>query len=314
MPRYKLTIAYEGTEFCGWQKQEPYAPAPAIPGGMTAVHAGTDAYATAVELPVRPEEDRPRVALRTVQHVVETAVRRIVRERVELVGASRTDSGVHAKGQTAAFTCSGEDAPRSEGRGWPESRGTDRLLRALNGSLPPDVQVTRVELADPAFDPVRDCTSKAYSYTLHVCRPPPEGHGLRPLWDRRLVHQVWEPLDVEAMNAAAQVLVGEHDFAAFAALNHGRLTTVRTVLSCGVSALGEREHGDRIRIDVSGTGFLYNMVRIIGGTLVEVGRRRMTVEQVRAALASLDRRNAGPTLPPTGLCLEWIRYDGRAAD
>ena len=276
---------------------------------MPAVHVGTQAYEAAEALPLRPDETRTRVALRTVQHVVEQVTRRIVRERIQLIGASRTDSGVHAKGQVAAFTCSGEDVPRSEGRGWPESRGTDRLLRALNGSLPDDVQIVSAEAVGPDFDPIRDCTSKAYSYTLHVCRPPPIGRSLRPLWDRRLVHQVWEMLDVQAMNEAAQHLVGEHDFVAFAAADHGRQTTVRTVLSCRVTHLGEAEFGDRIRIDVSGTGFLYNMVRIIGGTLVEVGRKRMTPAQVRAALESLDRRNAGPTLPPTGLCLEWIKYD-----
>jgi len=321
LPRYKLTIAYEGTEFCGWQKQEPFAPVAAeprppdqvAPPPLFAVHPGTQVFEAAEALPLRADEDRARLALRTVQHVVEQAVRRVVRERVQLVGASRTDSGVHARGQVAAFTCSGDEAARAAGMGWPETRGTDRLLRALNGSLPQDVQVTKVEIADAAFNPIRDCTSKAYSYTLHVVRPPPRGDSLRALWDRRLVHQVWDELDVAAMNSAAQILVGEHDFAAFAAANHGRLTTVRKVLSCGVTPLGEQEHGERIRIDVSGTGFLYNMVRIIGGTLVAVGRGRMTDQQVSAALASHDRRNAGPTLPPTGLCLEWIRYDRAAA-
>lgn len=316
MPRYKLTIAYEGTDFCGWQKQEPFAPPPpaAKPADqvalapMFAVHRGTDAFEASEELPVRPDETKARIALRTVQHVVEQAVRKVVRERIELIGASRTDSGVHAKGQVAAFTCSGDEAAGT-GAGWPESRGTDRLLRAVNGSLPRDVQIVAAELTEPCFNPIRDCTSKAYSYTLHVCRPPPNGDSLRALWDRRLVHQVWDQLNVDAMNAAAQVLVGEHDFVSFAAANHGRLTTVRTVLSCGVSDLGEKERGGRVRIDITGTGFLYNMVRIIGGTLVEVGRGRMTLERVRAALESLDRRNAGPTLPPTGLCLEWIRYD-----
>ncbi len=364
MPRYKLTIAYDGTDFCGWQKQEPYAPAPDAPRPPDQValpdpvRAGTWAADTAQPLPPRDGEPRARVALRTVQHVVERAVREIVREPVVLMGASRTDAGVHARGQVAAFTCSGEDErarsaseglagesignqptpkPHFAGReleeasptagprglGWPASRGVERLMRAINGRLPDDVQVVAAELAPPDFNPIQGAVEKAYSYTLHVDPPPPRGNATRPIWDRRYVHQIWDDLDVPAMRAAARRIVGEHDFAAFAAAGHGRLTTVRTVFACEVSEYRDRAfasplHGRsgappvvparRVRIDVSGSGFLYNMVRIIAGTLVEVGRGRMTPDAVSSAIASKDRRNAGPTLPPTGLCLEWVRY------
>jgi tRNA pseudouridine38-40 synthase len=123
------------------------------------------------------------------------------------------------------------------------------------------------------------------------------------------VHQLFSTLDVDRMNQAAALLVGEHDFAGFAAAGHGRLTTIRTIFACGVTETpGECEGTRRVRIEVTGSGFLWNMVRIIGGTLVEVGRGRKTLDDVRAALASGDRRLAGPTLPPTGLCLEWIKY------
>ncbi len=292
MPRYKLTIAYDGTDFCGWQKQEPLAPPadsplPAVPAAMI---AGTlhDAEAGA-----------DRLQLRTVQHVVERAVVQIVRERVVLHGASRTDSGVHALGQVAAFTCSGDDegpeAPR--GSGWPLSRGTERLRRALNGRLPEDVLVTAVEAVHAEFNPIRDATSKAYSYTLHV------GHE-RPLWDRRFVHQVHDRLDLDAMRRAATLLIGTHDFAAFAAAGHGRQSTVRTIFGCDITPASP----DRLRIDVSGNGFLWNMVRIIAGTLVEVGRGRMAAESIPGIIASGRRDRAGPTLPPTGLRLEWIRH------
>ena len=292
MPRYKLTIAYDGTDFCGWQKQEPLAPPadsplPAIPAAMI---AGTLHDA---------EEGADRLQLRTVQHVVERAVVQIVRERVVLHGASRTDSGVHALGQVAAFTCSGDDhepdAPR--GCGWPLSRGTERLRRALNGRLPEDVVVTSVEAVHAEFNPIRDATSKAYSYTLHVGRE-------RPLWDRRFVHQVHDELDLEAMRRAASLLTGTHDFAAFAAAGHGRQSTVRTIFSCDVTPVSP----DRLRIDVSGNGFLWNMVRILAGTLVEIGRGRRTPESVPEIIASGRRERAGPTLPPTGLRLEWIRH------
>lgn len=299
VPRYKLTIAYDGTDFCGWQKQEPPAPT----DGSAHPHAEPGLEA--------PEG---RTALRTVQAVVERAIREIVREPIILVGSSRTDAGVHAKGQVGAFTCGdgpetpaelgcapeGPQQPASpSGRhgGWPLSRGVDRLLRAVNSRLPDDVLITSIEPAAPTFDPIQDTVAKAYSYTIHTGQD-------RPLWDRRYVFNLHMPLDATAMHEAARVFVGEHDFNAFAAAGHGRLTTVRTVLSCGVTTPGV----DRVRIDISGTGFLYNMVRIIAGTLVEVGKKKMSAGDVSAALASLDRRRAGPTLPPDGLCLEWVKY------
>jgi tRNA pseudouridine38-40 synthase len=269
-----------------------------------------------------------------VQDVVQRAVRETVREMIQVVGASRTDSGVHAKGQVIAFTCSGDDAAHGEGEGtmteqapaaasepppslnpplrgvgWPISRGTERLRRALNSRLPDDVQAISCEVAPPDFNPIRGATSKAYSYTLHVAPPPPLGEARRALWSRRYVHQLFSTLDVDRMNQAAALLVGEHDFAGFAAAGHGRLTTIRTIFACSVTETpGECEGTRRVCIEVIGSGFLWNMVRIIGGTLVEVGRGRKSLDDVRAALASGDRRLAGPTLPPTGLCLEWIKY------
>ena len=327
VPRYKLTIAYDGTDFCGWQKQEPLATNPDREGG--AINSGPPTHDTPNEAgaqapayepprltnpapfsPATPQIDssRPgRVALRTVQGVVERAVREVTREPIELIGASRTDSGVHAKGQVAAFTCEPrteeaiEAPPPAEPRhcGWPLSRGTDRLVAAINSRLPDDVVILAAAHADNNFDPIAHTASKGYSYTFHVS-------PLRPLWDRRAVHHVWNPagLDVEAMNAGAAHLIGEHDFAAFAAAGHGRLSTVRTIHTLTVS----RESPERVVLRISGSGFLWNMVRIVGGTLMEVGLGRRTPSDVLAALASRDRTKAGPTLPPEGLCLEWIQY------
>jgi len=324
VPRYKLTIAYDGTDFCGWQKQEP--------------PAGSDVPAAKVLSPIAP--DPARMTLRTAQEVVERAVREVVREPVNLLGASRTDAGVHARGQTAAFTCSGdmapiaadpdtastteasEPGPQPSRSGWPLARGTAPLISALNSRLPGDILITAAEPVAPTFDPISDCTSKGYSYTLHISLH-------RALFDRRYVQHLWTPLDVDRMNQAAARFVGEHDFAAFAAASHGRLTTVRTVFGCRVveeagvadrpvvaddlgaaAARGGRDFPPRrLRIDVSGSGFLYNMVRIIAGTLVEVGRGRMTPEDIGAAIESKDRRRAGPTMPAQGLCLEWVKYD-----
>lgn len=342
MPRYRLTIAYDGTDFCGWQKQEPLS-ADHEPLGSGVPGCTPAAYSS--ETPLIPTTRAGRVALRTVQGVVEQAVREVVREPVELIGASRTDSGVHARGQVAAFTCSplsdtpathaplpavaqdearrivaladGVHSPVTQrGAGWPLERGADRLMMAVNSRLPEDVQVVAVAPCAPTFDPIGDATSKGYSYTLHVGRE-------RPLWERRYVHHLAHAsINVEAMHEAAQTLVGEHDFAAFAAAGHGRLSTVRTVLACSVRVVNDAHEGAQagrhddieactprlVRIDISGNGFLWNMVRIVVGTLVQVGLGRRAPSDVARTLASRDRTQAGPTMGPEGLCLEWIRY------
>lgn len=251
MQRYKMTVAYDGTLFCGWQKQEP-------PGA------------------VEP--------LRTVQGVIEDALVRLLGQRINLVGASRTDSGVHARGQVAQF----DAATRIP---------LERLGQAINGRLPGDVEVRDVEVAPHAkFDCINDCKSKQYRYRLwHTHR--------RPLELRHAVYHCWTPLDVERMREAGRRLVGMHDFEGFAAAGHGRASTIRTVHDCRVD-VDEPE----VQIVVSGDGFLYNQVRIMAGTLVEVGRGRFGVERVDEVLGVRERRLAGPTLPPGGLWLEWVRY------
>ncbi len=312
VPRYKLTIAYDGTDFCGWQKQEPLLEHAQNTGSMKHVEETLSANT--------PD----RVALRTVQAVVEKAIREVVREEVILFGASRTDSGVHARGQIGAFTTTEDPERIAKGSGWPIERGLDSLLRAINGRLPRDVLITAAELVDQTFDPVGDCTSKAYSYTIHASRT-------RALWDRSYVHHVWEPLELGAMEQAAAMVVGEHDFAAFAAAGHGRVSTVRTIHSCTIRDITAQTYQDRFgvdtpvlgplsptlayptesrryRIDISGNGFLWNMVRIIAGTIADAGRGRRSLDDIARALSTGDRKRAGPTFPPMGLCLEWVRY------
>ncbi|MBX3385244.1 MAG: tRNA pseudouridine synthase A [Phycisphaeraceae bacterium] len=343
MPRYKLTIAYDGTDFCGWQKQFPHADA--VPGALTKFRAddppvvgfggvegepacaeGRDG-ALADDCATNEEDDRPRAELRTVQAVVERAVRLVVRQPVTVMGASRTDSGVHARGQVCAFsTAEGGNAlpeeggsDNGEGRtnferfggGWPAERGCDALVRALNARLPADVICRSAEVVADDFDPISGAKRKAYSYTIW-------NSTQRALWDRRNALHVWHALDVRRMNEAAQALVGEHDFAGFAAAGHGRLTTVRTVYSCAVRAervvsagqvaMSGEVAAQRIVIDVSGNGFLWNMVRIIAGTLMEAGKGKIGPERIAEALRTGDRNLAGPTAPAHGLCLEWIRY------
>jgi len=414
VPRYRLRIAYDGTDFHGWQKQVVALPAGGGPADMGSDSGGGK------QKPVLPGSPRYEVrdgkaVLRTVQDVVEQAVRRVVREPIMLLGASRTDAGVHATGQVAAFTCGGEeetkrrrdgetkwgrdgetqrrswededadngggeggwgggDVPQAQrdkgtkaqraeetqrrrdaethrerragegagGRGgWPIERGLGTLVAAINSRLPADVLVLGADVVPDGFDPIRDCVSKGYSYTIHAS-------PRRALWDRRYVFHYPRPLDVEAMRVAAGQFVGEHDFAAFAAAGHGRRSTIRTIFACTVGRLSEpsgvaqgqgfeddtggqavggtRQDGrnrggakvdeddgsasrsTRVRIEVSGDGFLYNMVRIIAGTLFDVGRGKTRPEDVPRIIEQADRRNAGATLPASGLRLEWVRY------
>jgi len=274
VPRYRLTIAYDGTDFCGWQRQH-------LPADIARDH-GHDAS--------DPNPDG-RIELRSVQSVVQTAIQEVVREPINLIGASRTDAGVHARSQTAAFTTTGA-------QGGPPD---ERMAEAINSRLPEDVLVRSAVRTTDDFDPITDCIAKGYSYMFHVERA-------RPIWDRRFVHHVREAMDAARMSEAARALVGRHDFAAFAAAGHGRESSVRTVLHCAVHAHSSTHDEPRITVTVAADGFLWNMVRIIAGTLMDVGRGRLSIDDVRAALESGDRRKAGPTVPPTGLCLEWGAY------
>ena len=254
MPRYKLTVAYDGTEFHGWQRQH------------------------------RPGEE----PLRTVQGVLEKTIVEVVREPITLTGASRTDAGVHARGQVGAFSCDSIIEPK-------------RLAAAVNSRLPEDIQVRRACLVDEGFSPISDAVSKAYRYYI--------AHGNRrrrlpPLFDRRFVYSCGYALDPALMNDAAPHLIGEHDFSSFARLNHGRESAVRTIHDCSVTAISSR----RCRIDVSGNGFLYNMVRIIAGTLVDVGRGKLDPNDIPGILKATDRTTAGTTLPPEGLFLMSVKY------
>ena len=253
--RYRLIVAYDGTEFNGWQTQN------------------------------RP--DKP--SLRTVQEVLQKAVIKVMREPVVLIGASRTDSGVHARGQVASFASSNEIKP-------------DKLLMGLNSWLPDDVQVRAIDIVEDRFNPIDDCTSKGYLYTIaHGCSNPLR----KPLFDRRFMAHTAFTLDATLMEQAAKVFEGEHDFIGFTKLNHGRESTVRRINRCSVQETGDW----RISIDISGTGFLWNMVRIIAGTLLDVGRGKIKPEDIQNIIASGDRKRAGKTLPAHGLSLEWVSFD-----
>ena len=250
-----MTVAYDGTDFHGWQTQN------------------------------RPD----KVSLRTVQEVMEKAVTKVVREPVNIIGASRTDSGVHAIGQVVTFASTNEIKP-------------DKLIMGINSWLPDDVQVRTIDVVHDDFNPIDDCTSKGYRYSLaHGCSNPLR----KPLFDRRFISHTAFELDPTLMNQGAKLFEGEHDFIGFTKLNHGRISTVRNIDCCSVHATGE----GRLAIDVSGTGFLWNMVRIIAGTLLEVGRGKIQPEDITGVIESGDRRRGGKTLPAHGLSLEWVSFD-----
>lgn len=222
--------------------------------------------------------------LPTVQEALEAAIVRLGAPPARVTAAGRTDAGVHARGQVVSCSFAG-------------TVPTDRLAAAFNASLPPDVAVLSAREVAPGWDALRACRGKVYSYTVLNRRAP------SPLLRRFALH--WpHRLDLEAMREAAAAFLGRHDFCAFRAAGGSARTATRTVVA------SEVEHsGDVVRFVVEADGFLYNMVRIMTGTLLEVGRGSMTAADVREALAGGDRRRAGPTAPAHGLCLEAARLD-----
>jgi tRNA pseudouridine38-40 synthase len=224
---------------------------------------------------------------RTVQGVIQTAWRQITREEVSVSASSRTDAGVHALGQTVGVESN-------------THLTSEQLFSALNATLPHDVIIKHVEEVPCGFHATRDAQGKRYRYSICNSRS-------RPLFERNYVWHVPKPLDAEAMHRAGQSLVGTHDFASFQSAGSERESTVRTIHAIEV----RRGGGDleaRIEIDVEGDGFLYNMVRIVAGSLVDVGAGRRDENWLADALAACDRRAAGRTAPPEGLCLLKVYY------
>ena len=223
---------------------------------------------------------------RTVQETVEAAVRAITREnRVRLNCSGRTDSGVHAVAQVAnVYTASKLPCPV--------------LLKAINSQLPADVVVRAVEEAPQSFCANKDAVRKTYRYVIKDGRIPDP-------FLRRYAWFVRQHLDDRAMGRASRCLLGRHDFRCFETEWPNRLTSVRTITRLAVARFGET-----IWIDVEADGFLYNMVRAIAGTLVQVGRGFWPESRVAEVLAGMDRRRAGPTAPPEGLFLMRVTYLG----
>jgi tRNA pseudouridine38-40 synthase len=228
------------------------------------------------------QPDRP-----TVQGVLEAALLRITGESIRVTAAGRTDAGVHALGQVAGLATQ------------TQLTNSD-LERALNAVLPNDVAVLTVEDAPERFHATYHAVAKQYRYQIHNGRT-------RLVFERQYAWHVPQPLDAAAMHAAGQALVGRHDFSSFETAGSERPDSVRTIHELTVSR-GTREWSERITVNVSGDGFLYNMVRTIVGTLVEVGAGTRSMEWPAAVLAAHDRRAAGQTAPPQGLFLVSVSY------
>lgn len=243
MKRVMLTVAYDGTNYHGWQLQ-------------------------------------PNVT--TIESVLNGALSALLKEETKVIGASRTDTGVHALGNIAVFDTQAR-------------MPAEKFAYALNQRLPEDIRIHDAREVPPDFHPRRQESRKTYEYKILNSAFP------MPVY-RLYAHFTYVPLDVSSMQRAAAYLVGTHDFKSFCSVNTTAETTVRTVYEITVDRCG-----DMITIRVTGSGFLYNMVRIIAGTLIEVGRGNWQPERMQDILRACDRAHAGPTAPACGLTL--VKYE-----
>ncbi|WP_372996300.1 tRNA pseudouridine(38-40) synthase TruA [Lutispora sp.] len=247
MRNIRIIIEYDGTNYSGWQIQKN---APSI------------------------------------QEEIQKSIKKITGEDVNLIGAGRTDAGVHAKGQTANFI-TGSRVP------------ADKFAWALNSVLQKDIVIKSSEEASLSFHSRYDAKSKIYSYTIHKGLFP-------PAIMRNYVYHVnfGSKIDMEKMKRAADCFVGTHDFKAFMATGSNVINTIRTIYSIKIE-----ENEEYIRIFYHGNGFLYNMVRIITGTIIYASIGKMNADNIPEIIKKGDRELAGITVPAHGLCLEKVYYD-----
>lgn len=224
----------------------------------------------------------------TIQQRIEEAVEKAFDIQTAVVASGRTDAGVHALGQVARLRLPV----------WRHS--SDKLVPAINRRLPLDIVVRRAQDVHPEFDPIRNAIVKRYRYTIRVAPCPDPIHGRLHWYHPR-------PLDVEAMRMAAKYLVGCHNFVAFQTIGSPRKTTVRTIRELSVETQDTMEGYDLL-IEVEADGFLYNMVRNIVGSMIEIGIGRFGPRWIEDTLYSKDRSRAGQTAPPQGLCLMRVEY------
>jgi tRNA pseudouridine38-40 synthase len=249
MPTVKLVLEYDGTSYAGWQRQ--------------------------------PDQ-------LTIQEAIERAIRQVTQTTVSVIGAGRTDSGVHARGQVASFRIEHD---------WPASS----WMRALNAVLPKDIAVRSSTLMDDRFHAQHDARGKLYTYRI-LHRP------ARPTIDRAFVWHIYKPLDHAAMQQAAATLIGSQDFSSF----EGSLTDNNNPI-CHLQRLAVIRHDDQILIEAYANRFLKHMARAIVGTVVEVGLGKRAPDSLTEVLRARDRSAAGQTAPPQGLYLMRVDY-GQQSD
>lgn len=246
LKRILFTIAYDGSDFFGWQKQ--------------------------------PDEK-----IRTVQGEFEKALGRFFKKEVECIGASRTDRGVHALGQRAVIDID-------------TTVPTEKFPLALHSFLPEDISVVKAEDVSEEFHPRYDCVKKTYQYKIY------NGKYRNPIC-RKYSEYCHVNLDENKMNEVSKAFIGTHDFKAFAASGNSSKTTVRTIFDINV-----KREGEFVVITVTGDGFLYNMIRIMAGTLMLAGTGKLDFEGLSEIIESRDRAKAGKTAGPNGLTLMEINY------
>jgi tRNA pseudouridine38-40 synthase len=229
----------------------------------------------------------------SIQSMLERAIAQVCRERIRVTGSGRTDSGVHAIGQVASFSLGNWRASAND------------LHRALNSKLPSDIAIKEILDAPEDFHAIRDATGKRYRYQLQI-------GGVRDAFAYRYHWHVQGPVDIDRMREATSYLIGVHDFASFQATGANRKTTVRDVRDLVIveSPKNASDHDDAVcvAIEIEANGFLYNMVRNIVGSLMEIGRGKQSPDWMQAVLLATDRKQAGPTAPPHGLFLLRVDY------
>lgn len=246
----RATVAYDGTDFAGFQWQ-------------------TNG--------------------RTVQGVLEAAIKSVTQHECRVVGSGRTDAGVHATGQVVGFTA-------------PWRHPLSDLRRALNAVLPFDIVITELQAAETGWHPRFSAKRRTYRYSIL-------NQALRSPLDRRYAHLVTPPLAPERLQAAAERLVGEQDFASFGRPMQPGETTVRRIFAAGWNVSRRSASGMLLTFDVTGNAFLRGMVRSLVGNLLQVGLGLWTVDQLAEVLAARDRSVAAPPAPACGLCLMNVEYD-----
>lgn len=245
MRNFRLTLAYDGSRYKGWQKQ-----------GNTP---------------------------NTIQGKLETLLSRVLEQNVEVNGSGRTDAGAHARMQVASFRADTDVS-------------CEELLRQIRTYLPDDIGALELTEAAPRFHARLNCVEKTYVYRIWNSEAP-------NVFERKYLWNMPRELDMVKMSLAAGKICGKHDFRAFCSLKKFNKSTVRRVKEIKIDRIG-----DELRFSVTGDGFLYNMVRIIVGTLVEIGLGERDMSTIDAAFETLDRQQTGQTAPACGLTLWEVKY------